>query len=117
MPITLIEDDRFEQVCGVCGSARSLTLDDVSVPHDEQARATSLELPACPRCRSVEVLVTRPSGPAATRPRVRQQQLLVDVLAARCAGAEPTAELATEIAAAFPDGLRMDAQLTEAAAQ
>lgn len=117
MPITLIDDDRFEQACSVCGRARSLAFRDVSIPHDEQAGATTLQLPVCPRCRSVEVLVTGAGGPTATRSRVRQQQLLVDALAARCGGAELGAELAAEVAAVFPDGLRMDAPGTEAAAQ
>lgn len=114
MTIVSIEADRIEQACVACGKARAISLSEVvarSIEHGPSPVA--LELPACPDCRSVEMLVPSERDVSAIRAHARPHQLLVDVLAARLAKADISDELAAELEAAFPDGLRIDAAVVD----
>lgn len=118
MPITFIEDDSIGHECAVCGAARELVMRAVQARSIEQGlTGAALELPACPRCSSVELLI--PAGAtrvASEDTRVRRHQLIVEIIAARRAKARLPAELEGEIARVFADGIRLRETALEAAA-
>lgn len=117
MPITFIEDDTIGHECAVCGAARELAMRGVQARAIEQGvTSTALELPMCPHCGSVELLIPAGDTHAASDSGVRRHQLIVEVLAARRANARLPPVVEAEIARVFTDGIRLRETAPQAAA-
>ncbi len=58
MPITKLESGKFTHHCANCGHERDLALTDVKVDSDDVGAGDALRVPTCPKCNSVELLLT-----------------------------------------------------------
>lgn len=125
------------QHCGKCAAENRIALDslEVGVARDDQTDATVVSLPACPTCRSTEFLLRSPDDePAHPAPGSfgHLHRMLVDEVHAELvkrkkvipllkdplgfvdlALAKPIA--ASDVARWFPQGLKIEARVPEAA--
>lgn len=125
------------QRCGKCAAENRIALDtlEVGVARDEQTDATVVPLPACPKCSSTEFLLRSPNDePAHPAPGSfgHLHRLLVDEMHAELVKrkkvipllkdnqgrvdpklAKPVA--AEELARWFPQGLKIEPRVAEAA--
>jgi len=125
------------QRCGKCAAENRITLDslEVGVARDDQTDAGVVPLPACPTCRSTEFLLRSPDNePAHPAPGSfgHLHRMLVDEVHAELVKrkkvipllkdkqgavdpklAKPVA--AEDVARWFPQGLKIEARLSEAA--
>lgn len=125
------------QRCGKCAAENRIALDtlEVGVARDEQTDASVVPLPACPTCRSTEFLLRSPNDePAHPAPGSfgHLHRLLVDEMHAELVKRKKVIpllkdnqgrvdpKLAKPVAAEersrwFPQGLKIEPRLTEAA--
>lgn len=125
------------QRCGRCAAENRIALDtlEVGVARDEQTDASVVPLPACPTCRSTEFLLRSPNDePAHPAPGSfgHLHRLLVDEMHAELVKRKKVIpllkdnqgrvdpKLAKPVAAEersrwFPQGLKIEPRLTEAA--
>jgi len=125
------------QRCGKCAAENRITLDslEVGVARDDQTDAAVVPLPACPTCRSTEFLLrSRDDEPVHPAPGSfgHLHRMLVDEVHAELVKrkrvipslkdkqgrvdaqlAKPV--VAEDVARWFPQGLKIEARLTEAA--
>ena len=109
MPIVSIHDGGVAQVCAACGKARDVS--NAKVVLQASMETSSLELPPCETCGSVEVLMPRFCAEAHPTPGSygHRHQLLVDELAARRMNTKLPKSIVEEIERWLPDGLRLEA--------
>ena len=109
MPITQLDKDKFSQVCAACGAERSLSLSDAA-PEDSDAGDHLLRLPACSKCRSIELLVPQQTDPD-THPNpggfTHLHRLLIDELDEQVAPSRVNAVLRAKRAKHFPNGFKV----------
>ena len=137
MAIYEVTDSEVVQRCGRCAAENRIALDtlEVGVARDEQTDASVVPLPACPTCRSTEFLLRSPNDePAHPAPGSfgHLHRLLVDEMHAELVKrkkvipllkdnqgrvdpklAKPVA--AEELARWFPQGLKIEPRVAEAA--
>ena len=125
------------QRCGRCAAENRIALDtlEVGVARDEQTDASVVPLPACPTCRSTEFLLRSPNDePAHPAPGSfgHLHRLLVDEMHAELVKRKKVIPLlkdnqgrvdpklatpvaAEELARWFPQGLKIEPRVAEAA--
>jgi hypothetical protein len=137
MAIYEVTDSEVVQRCGKCGTENRVALDalEVGVAREEQTDSSVVPLPACPTCRSSEFLFRSPDGEL-THPAPGSfghlHRLLVDEVHAELVKRKKVIpllkdkegrvdpKLAKPVAAEersrwFPQGLKIEPRLTEAA--
>lgn len=125
------------QRCGKCAAENRIALDslEVGVARDDQADASVVPLPACPTCRSTEFLLRSPDDePAHPAPgsfghlhrmlvdevhaELVKRKKVIPLLKDKQGGVDPKLArpvTAEDVARWFPQGLKIEARLPEAA--